>query len=237
MQIDGIWANQESASALTYLVPGTFSKSKSSDSLIYIAEKDGDQMTDFFMVESSLNANGERHRTLTRARNGNLNMSENHEQSFLILEDGSKTVLDVNQAAMQITVFNELGQAFVGKEKNYATRRNATKTSVLMHSTRVGERAELYWRFSIALMLLIICPLAVPLSYVDPRMGKYAKLLPAVAIVLFYQASLGTAKAVVEREAVEVEEGFLLVHSIFLIVVFFVCVVHTRFKHLLKLKD
>ena len=236
-QVDGIWAHQESASALTYLIPGTFSKSKSSDSLIYIAGKDGDQMTDFFMVESSVNANGERHSTLTRARNGNLNVSENQQQSFLVLEDGTKTVLDDNQAATQSTVFDEFGQVFLGKAKNYATRRNAIKTSVLIHSTRVGERAELYWRFSIALMLLIICPIAIPLSYVDPRMGKYAKLLPAVAIVLFYQASLGTAKATIEREAIGVEEGFLLVHSVFLAIVLVVCLGHTRFKRLLGLMD
>jgi lipopolysaccharide export system permease protein len=44
--------------------------------------------------------------------------------------------------------------------------------------------AELQWRLSIPLMVLTLTLIAVPLSRVNPRSGKYAKLLPAVIIYI-----------------------------------------------------
>lgn len=46
--------------------------------------------------------------------------------------------------------------------------------------------AEIQWRFLLPLMPVILTPIAVTLSRVNPRMGKYAKLLPAVLIFILY---------------------------------------------------
>ena len=46
--------------------------------------------------------------------------------------------------------------------------------------------AELQWRFSIILMSLVLAVIAVPLSRVRPRSGRYAKILPAILVFLVY---------------------------------------------------
>ncbi len=48
------------------------------------------------------------------------------------------------------------------------------------------KAAELQWRISVPLMVLILTVVAVPLSRVNPRSGKYAKLLPAIILYIFY---------------------------------------------------
>jgi len=48
------------------------------------------------------------------------------------------------------------------------------------------KAAELQWRLSVPLMVLTLTLVAVPLSRVNPRAGKYAKLLPAIVLYIIY---------------------------------------------------
>lgn len=45
---------------------------------------------------------------------------------------------------------------------------------------------ELLWRLSIAIMTLVMTVVAVPLSRVNPRSGKFSKIFPAILIFLIY---------------------------------------------------
>ena len=62
------------------------------------------------------------------------------------------------------------------------------KTSNLLPLNNLDRRkaAELQWRLSIPLMVFILTLVVVPLSRVYPRSGRYAKLLPAILIFIFY---------------------------------------------------
>lgn len=46
--------------------------------------------------------------------------------------------------------------------------------------------AEIQWRFLLPLIAVFLTPIAVALSKVNPRAGKFAKLLPAVLIFILY---------------------------------------------------
>jgi lipopolysaccharide export system permease protein len=46
--------------------------------------------------------------------------------------------------------------------------------------------AEFQWRISIIVMSLVLVFVAVPLSRVNPRSGKFSKLLPAILVFLLY---------------------------------------------------
>ena len=49
-----------------------------------------------------------------------------------------------------------------------------------------AKAAELQWRLSIPLMVMVLTLVGVPLSRVNPRAGKYAKLLPAIVLFFVY---------------------------------------------------
>ena len=48
------------------------------------------------------------------------------------------------------------------------------------------KAAELQWRLSIPLMVISLCIVGVPLSRINPRAGRYAKLLPAMLLAVLY---------------------------------------------------
>jgi lipopolysaccharide export system permease protein len=54
------------------------------------------------------------------------------------------------------------------------------------HKTNPAMDAELQWRLSIILMSLVLGVVAVPMSRVSPRSGRYAKILPAIFVFLIY---------------------------------------------------
>ena len=82
------------------------------------------------------------------------------------------------------------------------------------------DKAELQWRISVPLLVLILTVLAVPLSRSAPRQGRYGGLAAGILIYIIYVDVLAAAKIWVEREQVPVIVGLWWVHVLFLAVGF-----------------
>ncbi|QLB20477.1 LPS export ABC transporter permease LptF [Vespertiliibacter pulmonis] len=66
----------------------------------------------------------------------------------------------------------------------------------LIHNKSPEAQSELQWRIALILAVPIMALLAVPMSSVNPRQGRFAKLLPALLLYLIYfllQSSLKSA--------------------------------------------
>lgn len=61
-----------------------------------------------------------------------------------------------------------------------------TRALVLASESDVRLKTELIWRTSIPIMVLVLGLLALPLSKVEPRQGKFALLLPAILLYVIY---------------------------------------------------
>lgn len=81
-------------------------------------------------------------------------------------------------------------------------------------NTDAKKAAELQWRLSVPLMVLILTLLAIPLSRVNPRQGKHAKLLPALLIFMFYANFLFVARSWVEKGSISVGLGVWWLHAL-----------------------
>ncbi|MSP53007.1 MAG: LPS export ABC transporter permease LptF [Gammaproteobacteria bacterium] len=84
--------------------------------------------------------------------------------------------------------------------------------------SNVMELAELEWRVSLTLQVLILMILAIPLSRVKPRQGRYAKFLPAILIYLVYVNLIFVARYLLEKGMVSPMIGLWWVHVLILIV-------------------
>lgn len=62
-------------------------------------------------------------------------------------------------------------------------KRKAASTSLLAQSDQLPDIAELQWRFSTPISTILLSLMAIPLSRVVPRQGKYSKV--ALAILIF----------------------------------------------------
>ena len=70
--------------------------------------------------------------------------------------------------------------------------------SSLINDKSPEAQAELQWRFALVLAVPLMAMLAVPMSSVNPRQGRFAKIIPAVLLYLIYfllQSSLKSAGA------------------------------------------
>lgn len=77
--------------------------------------------------------------------------------------------------------------------------------------------AELQWRFSIAIATFLLAILAVPLSAVRPRQGRYLILLPAILVYIVYIQLLIIARHWVEQGTVSIAIGVWWVHALVLL--------------------
>lgn len=76
--------------------------------------------------------------------------------------------------------------------------------------------AELQWRLSVPLTAFILGMLAVPLSQVRPRQGRFSKIFPAIVIYIIYINLLFVARNWVEQKVLPISIGLWWVHIIML---------------------
>lgn len=78
-----------------------------------------------------------------------------------------------------------------------------------------GYAAELEWRLSMPLSVIILGLLGVPLSRVNPRQGRFARLVPAVLIYIIYVNMLFVSRSWLEHGKISPWLGLWWVHGLF----------------------
>ncbi|MCZ6559305.1 MAG: LPS export ABC transporter permease LptF [Gammaproteobacteria bacterium] len=87
-------------------------------------------------------------------------------------------------------------------------------TADLIGSSDMERQAELHWRLSQPVSVLVLTLLVVPLSRTDPRRGRYGKLVFAVLIYLVYANLMGAARIMMTQSTVPVWLGTWWVHGL-----------------------
>jgi len=75
----------------------------------------------------------------------------------------------------------------------------AQPTQDLLGSSDPERRAELHWRMALPAMCLILTLLAVPISRLRPRQGRYSRIWLAVVVYFVYSNLLSTGKVWLAR--------------------------------------
>lgn len=89
--------------------------------------------------------------------------------------------------------------------------------ALLLGANEPAAVAELQWRVSAPITLLVLTVLAVPLARASPRQGRYTGLGAGVLIYISYVNLLGAARVWVQREEVPAWLGLWWVHAGFLL--------------------
>ena len=94
-------------------------------------------------------------------------------------------------------------------------------SQVVIDEASLGDpaaAAELQWRISVPVTLLVLTVLAVPLSRSAPREGRYSRVTVGILVYVIYSNLLGAAKVWVEQGVVPQVIGMWWVHALFLLV-------------------
>ena len=102
----------------------------------------------------------------------------------------------------------------VPKLSDAITSLEAEPTVALLASSDRDKRAELHWRMAIPVMCIVLTLVAVPLSRLRPREGRYARFLHAVLIYFVYVTLLSAAKVWIARGKVPEPLGLWWVHLV-----------------------
>ena len=87
----------------------------------------------------------------------------------------------------RITHFDDY-QAYLGHQETNTESDEAAELSFeqLLKDKSPAAKAELHWRITLILAVPLMALIAVPMSKVNPRQGRFAKILPALLLYLIY---------------------------------------------------
>nr|WP_281503581.1 LPS export ABC transporter permease LptF [Anaerobiospirillum sp. NML120449] len=100
--------------------------------------------------------------------------------------------------------------------------RSIARTSTMDLIARVDgvrEKVEVQWRIIPILTTLVMCMVAVPLSMVNPRHGRFARLMPAILIYVAYYLFLMSTRNFVMTGVLPLYPGMYAVPVLFLMLV------------------
>jgi len=75
------------------------------------------------------------------------------------------------------------------------------------------ERAELFWRISVPISAFLLLLLAVPMSYVNPRMGRSFNLIAALFMYMLYSNCLNIVQSFIAQGRLSLLAGLVMIHS------------------------
>lgn len=122
------------------------------------------------------------------------------------------------EAAYDIVRFEEFSTRVTPPEFLYTPAKVKVKpTSELLRSEDLDDLGELHWRAAAPLSVLLLTLLAVPLSHVAPRQGRYGKLVIGIVLYLVYANLLGVGQNGIANGTIPGAAGLWWIHAIMLL--------------------
>ncbi|MGQ0529955.1 MAG: LPS export ABC transporter permease LptF [Panacagrimonas sp.] len=120
------------------------------------------------------------------------------------------------QADYDVIRFDEFETRITPPEFVYLnSKRKLADTRDLINSTDREDQAELAWRIAAPVSVFVLGLLAVPLSHLRPRQGRYGKLVIGIVLYLVYSNLLGLGQAWIAKGQVPAAVGLWWVHLLF----------------------
>lgn len=224
------WANRESTiisqrfqqrSDVSMVAAGQFKESAKAERVFFIEQLDVDQneVKNIFAAEYK---NG--NLSVAVASTGFIQNGPDGEKS-IILNNGRRYEGAPNQPNFRILEFQEYNTKIQGKNVLDPAPRDREKTVTELLNDKDpnsinANRAELLWRIGLPLMALGLVFIAIPLAYVNPRLGNYTAMIYAVLTYLIYSNLLNLTQNFVSQGKVDVFIGIWPIHVLALGIAF-----------------
>lgn len=208
-------------SGLSSLVAGRFQKTGNEKAVVFIHDKHRDdnsfdkvflaQLPDEDHLEDSIINS-----SLVYAKKGQVFEEESGSQR-LVLSEGMRYHKDATNGEFQAVTFDKYYIQIQDQEIEQKHRKlSALPTQQLFNAPDADSAPEysatIQWRIAFPFACIILTFIAVPLSVVNPRQGKFAKMLPALMLFLGYFLLLTAMKSGVERQALPSSIGLWPIH-------------------------
>ncbi|GLX79180.1 LPS export ABC transporter permease LptF [Thalassotalea insulae] len=209
-------------SGLSTLIAGRFQTTGNKKAVVFIHDKNRKNNTLEKVFVAQLPNKQDQHgavinSSLVYAAQGEV-IEEASGSQRLILTDGTRYQNDEKSHEFHQVAFGKYYIQIQDQKVEHKRRKlKAVPTTELFQEQASESKAEIQWRIAFPLACLILTLVAVPLSAVNPRQGKFAKMLPALLLFLGYFLLLTAVKRGLESGSVASTLGLWPVHFIALI--------------------
>jgi len=213
MNSETLLEQQKDLNEFDVMVPGIFQDISSGARTTYAENIEDNVIENVFMHET------ESDRLIVAS---SASLSQNAESGdsdrLVVFAEGSLTEGMATESFYSVTSFGELAVRIPQREINIDLSQveQTMNTTELWSSATNSGIAELQWRLSLILIVPVLCLLAVPLSKVNPRQGRFAKLAPAVLLYIIYFALLLASRDWLADGVLPAVVGLWWVHILFL---------------------
>jgi lipopolysaccharide export system permease protein len=213
---------QDAMTEFDTLVPGRFQALRDGTRVTYTQELSDDRsnLGGVFISEKRVSSDKSKDRGITVlvAEKGHQEIKPDGNR-FLILENGYRYDGNPGEADYRAIKYDTYGAMLPKPDiSDEITDREAIPTSELFGSDVLRNKAELQWRISLPILVFIVTLMAVPLSRVNPRQGRYLKLLPAILLYMAYLTMLIAVRGALEKGKLPMALGIWWVHVLFLLI-------------------
>jgi lipopolysaccharide export system permease protein len=222
------WANQQSAefreryekrSDIAKVSPGKFQESASSDRIFFVEEVAGDlSKVQNIFINTIKNGRS----SIVVAKEGRIDVDARGDR-FLVMHNGSRYDGLPTEPNFQMIQFEKYGVIVSNQTKVDAGNKSAKSLplSSLLADPNPFNLGELFWRISLPLMCAVLLLLAVPLGFVNPRVGRSANLIVALLMVMIYLNMINIVQANIVQSKIALAYAWWPVHlGAILLVVF-----------------
>jgi lipopolysaccharide export system permease protein len=210
---------------LSNLVAGRFQQTNNENAVVFIHDKNRqtNELEKVFVAQLPGENSSEkeiRSASIVYSAKGKVIEEANGSQS-LVLEDGNRYEYDIEQKSYQSVEFGSYNIQIQDKEVEHKRRKfSALPIEQLIALDQPEAKAQVHWRIGFPISVLILTLIAVPLSVVNPRQGKFAKMFPALLLYLGYYLLMVSGVKAVEKEIFSGSVGLWPIHISALIIAF-----------------
>ncbi|TPV56925.1 LPS export ABC transporter permease LptF [Aestuariibacter sp. GS-14] len=195
------------------IIPGRFQETGNQEAVIFVHDVGSDgSLQKVFLAQQQ--ANNEAQVRVVYAQQGTINKEPDGTRQ-LILNQGNQYEGEHRRRDFRVVNFDEY-QVQIDDPEQQVTRRKVSvmSTSELLQDPSIEAIVELQWRIAIPLSIPFLVLIAVPLSAVDPRQGRFGKMFPAILLYLGYFMLLLASRRVLEDGKIPIQLGLWWVHGI-----------------------
>jgi lipopolysaccharide export system permease protein len=216
------WANRESSvisqrfqqrDDVSMVAAGQFKESAKAERVFFIEEIDVDkgEVKNIFVADTR-----NQKLSVAVAATGYIENAPNGDKSVVLLK-GRRYEGQPTQANFRILEFDEYETKILSKEVTKPPLRDREKNVIeLIQETDPNilraNFGELLWRIGLPIMALGLVLIAIPLAYVNPRLGNYTAMFYAVLIYLMYSNLLNLSQNYVAQGRVDFFLGLWPIH-------------------------
>jgi lipopolysaccharide export system permease protein len=214
------WASEKTATTkqrfqqrddISMLAPGQFRESSGNNRVFFIESMnpETDVIKNVFVTDF-----GKERQLVAVAKEGFIQNLPSGEKQ-LILETGRRYEGTPGNTDFRITEFDKYTVKLTDKVIDPIINGPRTLPAwVLIQDLNKAHLGEILWRIGLPLMVFVFAIIAIPLSYMDPRRGRYTALIMAVLLYFTYSNLLKLMQAWVSTGKLSFSIGWWLLHVV-----------------------